>query len=496
MKRFDYSKRLQIGNQVAESDWPTLKDSFIEIEAVSFVGASSPAIILGRKGSGKTALRLHFQRSSGINKRAVEIEPSYQDLVLSFEYLINVEKRTYSTEFIAQLWEITSYLNLVRIAYRHFEDKDVPPELSDLPRALVDDIIKGERYGIGRTIALFGTSFGSVEARATLMRALKTYLKNRLRDSPTQFYVLIDSVDDVIHNTLDATSRNDLFSTFFEGLWAFCKSFQNLERNELANKVFFHVFIPLDLYRWSVGRHADHLRQYKHLVSWTTDDLEEFLLLRLLHNLPGSEQKRIGRLSKVERNAAIWKAFFPPLIQYRAYVSSGPMEFPLPFRDSAIRMTLRRPRDLQEIVNQIYLSTSRAKAMFPTEDLIQSSFQKYSLEMRESVVKEYGMILPEIGSILTAFAGNDTVMSANTITDLVGQIVGQEKGAIERAMRILFEACVIGAVRNGQIGEGSVIFYYDVDDFALFWGKVTNYAIHRAFWHALQLQPLRSGLAV
>lgn len=495
MKKFEYlEKKLDIGNQIAERDWPNLKENFIEISTASFVGEGNPAIIIGRKGSGKTALRLHFQKFPGVRKRVVYIEPSYQDLVKSFEYLIEIEKRSFSTEFISQLWEATAYIKLCKASLQKTRKLDAYPELSALPHEAVEDILSEERFGIGRTLDMIAAYFPSPNERARFIRLLREFLRRQIVNTDTEFYLLIDSVDEILHNTIDATSRNDLFSTFFEGLWAFYKAFQNVERNDLASRIHIQIFVPIDIYSWSIGRHADHIRQYKHYISWTSAELEEFILLRLMHNLTGGEQRRLLKQEKKDRNNAIWTAFFPPTVISKSYLPSGPLEYPVPFREHAIGMTLRRPRDLQEIVKQVYDCTTAAKQNFPTEDILQLSFQKYSFEMKESVQNEYGTVLPQIADILSNFSGNGTIMNANTVSDLVGKAVGQDRKSIERAMRILFEACVIGAVRNGQTSAREVSFYYDIEDFSLFWGKSKYYAIHRAFWHSLQLQPLTRGI--
>jgi hypothetical protein len=155
MTKFDYKRRLEVGNQVAESD-NLLHDNFVSIGANEYVGKPTPAVIVGRKGSGKTALRLHFQRNHCTTQRVFVIEPSHNDLIGIFEYSILEEHKTFFHEFVGQMWELTVLINLARVATigQPLPLSAAPSEFSGLPSKLFDDIRNDERYGIGRTLNL------------------------------------------------------------------------------------------------------------------------------------------------------------------------------------------------------------------------------------------------------------------------------------------------------------------------------------------------------
>lgn len=494
MAKFDYRRYLDIGNQVAESDG-LLNGHFVAIGANEYVGKRKPSIILGRKGAGKTALRLHFERIRSPKKRSVSIEPSYTDLEGVFEYIVHKEQRNFSNEFISILWEITALLNLARMVWHETPPSETPSELAKLPHSVIDDIKRNERYGVGRALDVIALHFPSDEKRAVLLRALKSYVRRVITENDFEYYILIDSIDDVLHSTLDTTKRNDLFATFFEGIWSFFRGFSNQSRNALAARVFVHVFVPFDLYNWTISRHADHLRQYKHQVSWEREQLEEFITSRLVHNLTGAMQKQLARQDERTRRENIWQIFFPQYISAQTFADSGPFNYKAEVKNAMIDMTLRRPRDLQEIIRQVYERTKDSRKRFPDERSIADAFDQYSIELRQSVEKEYELVFPKMNEVLTRFGGNFPTIEKNTLIDLVGEVVGHDPNSIYKAVLLLFEACVIGASKTDSSGKKSVMFYYHFQDFLQLWGATSRFGFHPAFWHSLQLASARTKRA-
>jgi hypothetical protein len=489
----DYVRPLDIGNQLAENDG-LLRDHFIDIQTNRFVGHGDHSIILGRKGAGKSALRLHFQRTTTQNQRAFSIQPSSEDLHDAFLYLVDQEKAPFSVEFMASLWEITVYLNLTRLAYSDQPSSDVPQEFSVFPEQLADDIRNDSRYGLGRTLELIGATYPDLASRRRLARALRAYTRRVIPNNGFEYYVLVDSVDDILHNSLDTTRRNDLFATFFEGLLSFFQNFTNSEQNPLASCVRMHLFIPIDIYNWSVSRHADKLRSYKHAVTWEPSQLDAFITSRMTRNLPLAQQGRLRNISDhQDRMLAIWNTFFPGQIKLEAYSQGRVKKFQVDTRELLIDMTLRRPRDLQEIVSLIDLFTRSAHLSFPTEAIIFQALDQYSSDLKQSVEKEFDVVFPALKDILSQLSGNTPNIQKNTLMELVGRVVGQKEKKIYDAMNIMYNACFIGAVRRtGYANNRSVIFYYDFQDFSTIWMH-DEFAVHRAFWHALHLVSLRSG---
>lgn len=472
---FDYSRPLHIGNQVAENDWETLRAHFVSIGTSHFVGKPTTSIILGRKGSGKSALRLHFERTN--QTKAVSIQPSSEDLKGIYEYIVHHGNSPFAVEPIEALWEVTVLLNLVRLTRQHGRQIDHP----DVPSALAYDLQAGERFGIGRTLALLREKFPTDRIRNTLIRGLRDHIDMTLRDGG-QYYVLIDSVDDLLHNSFDTTHRNDLFATFLESLLNFCRNFGNIERNKLASRIYLQVFIPIDLYKWSIDRHADHLRQYKHIVRWTPDHLNEFATSRLMDNIRPSWRPN----TKVD----VWRHFFPEVVRFTRYNFSGEeYSADIPIDKALISMTLMRPRDLQDLVRQIDQQTKNSGRHFPTSDDIIAALQGYSIELYESVISEYSTVFPELADVLSRLAYNASVMPRDLIYDLVGRVVGHQEERIFKALQILYETGVIGVASSDREAGEEPLFSYAFENFESI-SRSPFYVVHRAFWHSLRVQTL------
>jgi hypothetical protein len=190
------------------------------------------------------------------------------------------------------------------------------------------------------------------------------------------------------------------------------------------------------------------------------------------------------------RQETIWRAFFPETISLEARIPARSVQYELPVKDAIVAMTLRRPRDMQEIIRQVYERTKESRKNFPDGPLILDAFDQYSIELRQSVENEYKLVFPAMEEILTRFAGNNTTIEKNTLVDLIGGVVGHDEDAIYKAALNLFEACILGAVKKNS-GSNAVMFYYDFQNFIQLWKAATQFGFHRAFWHSLQLVSLR-----
>lgn len=476
IEKFDYSKQLDIGDQVAEKDWDSLKNHFVPIGTNKFVGKPKTSIIVGRKGSGKSALRVYFERTN--QNKAVSIQPSSADLKDIFEHIVQHGKSAFAVEPLEVLWETTVLLNLARLG----REEGSPISHSDIPPHLAQELNDKQRFGIGRTLTLITRHITSEQGKRALIRALREYIHQTCQTGKN-FYVLIDSVDDILHNSFDTTKRNDLFATFLESLLNFTRNFSNPERNKIASNIHLQIFIPTDLYKWSVNRHDDHLRQYKHPIKWTFEQLSSFATSRLRDNLRHSSRTTASE-------GEVWKAFFPDNVEFTGYNASGERySVPIPVDKALIRMTLMRPRDLLEVIRQIDHQTKSAGRSFPNADDVRIGLQGYSVELFRSVLNEYGTVYPELPAVLARFAYNAAILPRDLVTRLIGDAIGHDRARIKRAMQVLYESSILGAAANEREATEDPVFSYTFDEFESVQESMF-FVVHRAFLHALRVDSL------
>jgi hypothetical protein len=108
------------GNPVAESEAEHLDDYFVETEQFRLTLRGELNIILGRKGTGKTAIFQQVRDKLRANKNniVIDLQPAWFQLVKLKEFII--QQLTYGTrkEFIAAFWE---YIIWLEIAYKLLE---------------------------------------------------------------------------------------------------------------------------------------------------------------------------------------------------------------------------------------------------------------------------------------------------------------------------------------------------------------------------------------
>ncbi|MHB8384225.1 MAG: P-loop ATPase, Sll1717 family, partial [Candidatus Binataceae bacterium] len=121
---------VQCGNPVAESEAAQLDNYFIETEQFRLTLKGELNIILGRKGTGKTAIFLQVRDKIRADKRniVIDLQPEWFQLVKLKEFIIRQLSYGTRKEFVAAFWE---YIIWLEIAYKLLE--------KDAPRVRFDD---------------------------------------------------------------------------------------------------------------------------------------------------------------------------------------------------------------------------------------------------------------------------------------------------------------------------------------------------------------------
>lgn len=490
-----YKNNLYVGNQEAEKDANFLETEFVSISTASFVGSKSPSIFLGRKGSGKSALRLHFEKEHGQHERVVSISPGAREFEVVFDVISRISSNGLIVEPISRIWEIAVVSKLLISIIKDSTQQEKRNILSELPRTFISLLKEGENLSIAEAARFFENFRKKNGNIISLIRKASKNISDSAAFKNRFHFVLIDSVDEAIHNLADTSKRNDLFSTFFEGLIVYFRDFLDPFRNPLAENAFMKLFIPVDIYEWAVGRHDDRIRQYKHYIKWDRPHLEEFIVRRLEHNLERRDIISLNNInSRENRNHAIWSAFFPEHISGKVHAQGRTYNVWLKTKDVLIGYTLYRPRDLQELIRLIEQERFSSGLSFPNAGTIKKGIEKYSEALDISVRNEYRSAYPQIDDIMARLAGSNAILTNNQINRIVEDVVGLNDSDIYRSLKILYEAGVIG-VYDGRIDESAgeinqhSKYYYDFANFNAVWNS-RYFAIHPGFWYGRRIAPV------
>jgi hypothetical protein len=129
-----YLDAVYCGNPTAEDEAPQLDTYFVETEQFRLTLSGDLNIILGRKGSGKTAIFLQARNKvrADRNNVVVDLAPEGFQLIRLKELILDQLSHGTRKEFIAAYWE---YIIWLEIAYKLLEkdEQRVPIRFPNSP---------------------------------------------------------------------------------------------------------------------------------------------------------------------------------------------------------------------------------------------------------------------------------------------------------------------------------------------------------------------------
>ena len=492
--KYHYKTKIDMGDQTAESD-NLLEAEFISIETAQQVDNERHAIILGRKGAGKSALRLHFEKQDDKALRSASLAPEQDELDIVYNYIENNSMESFAVEPLIRVWELSVLIALIRKIYISSDEAIRSDVFKGLPKTFVSEL-KNMRGLVSpsKTVKVLNKLKSKKISYDNICNKIIEKINHYCNGDDLNYYALIDSVDEALHNSADTTNRNDLFGTYFEALLSMFHSAVNKERELFNGHIIIKLFLPLDIYEWTSDRHDDRLRQYKHLVNWKRQQLYEFTVRRLYHNLDPYNQHKADQIKEKDaRMKAIWEAFFP--WEYRYELNFGRRSsktITVKMRDVFVDNTLLRPRDMQELIDNIERERISQGLEDCDQSIIDTAIEQNSFALEASVRREYSTVLKEIDAVMARISGSTPIISKNQLENMIGECCGHDSAAIRRALKALYESCVIGSTHvlnvseHSRLGSGSAKFYYDFRNYNAIENS-KHFVIHRAFWHALRV---------
>lgn len=297
---------LAVGDPTAENEMTTLHNYYLQTDQYHRAVRGDVNLIVGRKGSGKTALFIQIRDKirSDRNKIVVDLKPEGYQLIKIKEDILSYLSEGARQHLIIAFWE---YLILLEVAYKILEkDKSTHKynhDLYDLYRAL-DHAYRVENFSSEgdfseRLLTLssrisseykdrFGTDFGKKLTVQEVTEILYTHDIRKLRDSVSKYiehkgqvWILFDNLDkgwstqgvDVI----DAIVARSLIDAG-----------RKLEREMQRSGHFFKclVFIRNDVYDRLMKNSADFAKDTRAVLDWTDPTLlREMMRLRLVSGL-------------------------------------------------------------------------------------------------------------------------------------------------------------------------------------------------------------------
>ena len=433
------------GDPAAENEAAHLEDYFLETEQFRLTLAGELSILLGRKGSGKTAVFLQVRDKTRADRRniVIDLQPVGFQLVKLKEFIIEELLHGSRKEFIAAFWE---YIVWLEIARKLLE--------KDSQRLRVDSRIfeQYERLSAAYKIRVEGSGdfserltklteqiVGRYEARATkdakelssseLLEIVYGREIHAMREEVLQ-YLKLKGVVFFLFDNLDRfwtpSGFGEVDALLVIGL---IESLVEIRKRFSRGRIqfFWAIFLRSDVYEFVVRGMAD----YGKLSAASTEWNDRELLFRLF-------EKRVTRGFDGGRASwrDIWQSVSVPTVHGKSTM------------DFLIDASLMRPRYLIRL-----FETARRRAVTLGKEKIEeadydAALEELAWQVLEDFDRELIDVIPNAEQLLFEIAALGSEMSLNDLRKAISAKVTDPK-TVELAIDVLIWTGCIG-VRGDQ----------------------------------------------
>jgi hypothetical protein len=409
------------GDTTAENDHRMLIDAFVPTaDFRTLIESDDRTVVVGRRGTGKSALYFQLQRHWGDDKKVVVLSFSPDDTeIIGFRSLL----KPFSTSFnlarastrllwrYAMLMEIADYLSKnYKLAHLVENDDLVKEHLRRWNSA------KGNFLTKCRSIAKsFLSSESPEEAVGDLpgnldLGRVEEKVLGLAAKSDRRFVLLMDRLD-------EGYEPDAIGIGIITGL-----AYASIELNKRSDKVRPIIFLRDNIYRALAKEDPDYSRNIEGQVIRLHWDWAQLLLL-------AASRMRVSFGLDLEKDQRIWDR-----------CTAGEMQGRDGFK-RCLQFTLYRPRDLLSLLNEAFFCASRQQRSTAVLSDLEFAAKSISVARLENLWKEYQKVFPSIQLVTNAFADAEPEFQAGTASALLGDVVSRlndtEAQDVVRDVRLL-----------------------------------------------------------
>ena len=486
-------RSFNLGEYIAENEEKILNEYFVETEPFLRVIERQHSVVVGRKGTGKTANLFMAARKLSEDKRNLVcvIKPvSYdvQGVVRLGKAIKEKDKKGYLAE---TLWKFLIFSEIALAAYEeikqlpYVDEKSPEGKLKELMEAqgsiLLDDFaVRLERCVNNLSSNTTGKSLYDFRAAISeiLHDNILRSLRNQLGDLLTRrkrVIILIDNLD----KAWDRRDDLEHLSDFLFGLLSVAKNIpKEFAKHDYWRKpvnVSITIFLRSDIFERVMknAREPDKIPCDKLL--W--DD--PVVLMRIVDERLAANREGLDP-------ALLWGEVFCPTVKNE------------PSKKYILDMILPRPRDLVYFTKAaLSTAVNRGHSRVEEDDILEAE-KLYSQFVFEAVQVENGISLPELEIILFEFVGGSSILHKNEVFKILSKS-GIDKNRHDYALRHLIALSFLGV----EIKLNEFRFCTSADEirkierlserYITTENKAQRYQIHKAFHAYLEVETFVEG---
>lgn len=473
-------QKIDLGKDEAEQD-QRLHEYFLKTTSYKNALSGQKTIVIGRKGSGKSAifslLQSELEKSGNLVIPITPDQYSWSSLrdyreqgILPEQAHTNAWKFTLLSSLVWKLNNeglISSKSKLAEF-YKYMKDSYVPK--TDEWFSGIVASIKNFISGVKTQWVSF--DWGGANTPATPLRVIdeiKTLLLNEWTGDK-QVRILLDRLDD----SWDASKESQYVII---GLLKAANELNSL----FTGKLIITVFLRSDIYDNLFFDDQDKLRQYEETLTWNTDGLKDIV----------SERVKVSLEIENSDNEAIWQSLFSE----KTYRSRALAE------KYIIDRTFKRPRDIISFSRlALEVAIRNGHSVIEPVDTRTAEEEKYSLSKYKDLIIEYQKQFPYVKDLLDSFSGSLHKLSKNELIKRIKAFIELNKLPIQpdTIIRQLFIWGVIGVKRQGRAGvkqRGGAHFFYFYDDPSINPLAYQDFFIHPSLRYYLNVSEKREKIS-
>lgn len=465
--------KIDLGKDEAEQE-EYLRQYFLKTSQYNNALTGNKTVIIGRKGSGKSAIyKLLQEELADQGNVVISITPDQYSWSALKDYrekgILPEQAHTNAwkmTLLSAVIWKLNETNHLSKTSplikyYKYMKDSYSPTE----NHWLLNIIEKGKKLLSG--ISTEFISFNYTSSIATPLKVIEEIKSLLNKEWPDNIHcrIIIDRLD-------DSWDASDESKHLIIGL---LKAANEINYTFIKN-ITTTIFIRSDIYSFLFFDDQDKIRQNEEYLIWKVDDLKAVISERIRFSLNISDGTN-----------KIWNNLFSRKL-YRQ--SAKPEKY-------IIDRTFKRPRDIISFVRFALENAIKHnhKKIEPI-DTRYAEEEKYSESKFKDLVIEYQKQYSYVRQLIESFSGS---LHKQYKEELLSKLKtfcmdNSIKIDIHQLLRILFQIGFLGVKRKGRAGvkqRGGTQFYYYYDDQSINPLSYNDYYIHPAFRHYLNISEKR-----
>jgi len=481
---------LRIGDPTAENEMSTLSNYYLITDEYQRALRGEVNLVVGRKGSGKTALFVQLRNSKRKIRQniVIDLKPEGYQLIKLKEQILKYLTEGGQQHLITAFWE---YLLLMEIVYKVLEkderiylrDHRLTEEYTELSRLYGAFDLAGEGDFSERLVKLtdhlvndYSEKFGNDDnVNITNEQVTELLYKQNIKmlfnslcrylTFKEEIWLLFDNIDKGWR--VGGVTDTDIFI-----LRCLINASRKLERDLRRKDIDFHsvIFVRDDVYSLLMEGSADYGKEMRATLDWSDKELlANVLKRRVAYSL---EKDPNANLSHILGQIAVSHHSGETTIEYM------------------IDRSLMRPRNLLKIFRySVGYAINVGHERVEVED-IDRGLRTFSQDLVVEVGRELTDVFPHAAKLIYEFSEENSQFTHDEMMTLIG-LFGLEEIAAEKVISFLFYYAIIGVQR----GDGDPLYIYDVEyNIEMLyvrirkWGDTTKYVVNPALWPALNVK--------